>query len=233
MKVALCISGLPRSVEKCSKSIRQTILNRWDTDIFTYFWKENVEVRDGISILNYQREIEAAKDIYPAVVSREVSAPSLLDTYLEMHPFSEEEKRRIKGDKRRHSLSMFKAIYEVNKLKYQYALENHIAYDYVFRMRTDVSLRLVRPQKIELTDNSIVIPHREPGLVKGGYGDEFAWGPSHAMDYYSLLYYDFRKYQVKVEFWNPHQMLKWHLDSGPWPVEIMHGVDLRRRTQIW
>jgi hypothetical protein len=233
MKVALCISGLPRAVEKCYENLYVNFLSPYQPDIFMYFWKENVEVRVEAPVKDFEDQIWRAKTLYPAVNCQVVEKPPrLLADYFKKHGFDKDERGAVWKTKRRHCLSMYKAIYECNCLKVQHEAQNQFKYDFVIRARTDVSLRINKlHQQISMSKKYITIPHRSDTLVKGGYGDEYAWGSSDAMDYYSSLYLSFREYQKNVKtFWNAHQMLKAHLDAGPHPVRTMQNVDLRRRV---
>jgi hypothetical protein len=236
MRVALCISGLPRSVKRCHGNINEVFISPFNPDIFTYFWKANIETRESSPNLDFRHEITQAHVRYPAVTNVVIEpSTSLLQEYFKENNFNVADMMSVLRDKRRHCLSMYKAIYEVNRLKTRHEIQNQFKYDLVMRIRTDVSFRGFTSRNLPILEGYISIPQRKK-LVAGGYGDEFAWGPSEAMDYYSSLYLHFREYQQALGdkrnndgWWNPHQMLKLHLDKGPWPVNIIPNCDLRKR----
>lgn len=246
MRVALCLSGLPRAVATAHGSIKSKILEPLNPDIFVYFWRNDAEWRtgpkEGYAESSYYDQIQTAKALYKGywnVVKWVEAVPTNLvkefaDKYLE-----KEQRTALHRDKRKNALSMYKAIHEADKLRRVEEQRLGEKYDCVIRARTDISIR----GKFEINQiqpkDTIVIPHISGNEYQGGYSDVLAWGPSEAMSYYSDVYPNFgelqkefwdKRYKDKGCFWNSHLILKKHLDNGPWKVYTF-GTDLRKRNR--
>lgn len=233
MKIAVCLSGLPRAVETCYPSIKKAILDPYQPDVFAHVWSMDIEGKD--KHISYEDQVDKVAELYsPKEMQVGYLTNSKLKQYLDTTGLNDEECVGIYKDKRRHCLSMYYSILQANNLKIDFEMKNNMIYDQVFRLRTDISLRDL-PIKF---NNTIHIPQRSDTLTAGGYEDMVAWGPSRFMDYYSKLYNFFSKYEPicrndSKTFWNAHVMLKMHLDrkTDLYPVTLIDNVDLRRRLR--
>lgn len=48
MKIALCFSGLPRMIEQTCLYWKESIIDRYDTDVFIHTWKQDIYTRNMI-----------------------------------------------------------------------------------------------------------------------------------------------------------------------------------------
>jgi hypothetical protein len=114
MKVALCISGQIRisTFKKSYDSIYSSIIKYHNPDIFIHSWLD-----DG----------NDAKEL-------------VIKAYNPKKYIIEEYSPKIESETKYNYKSMFKSIFESNKLKTQYELENNFKYDVVIRCRFDITI---------------------------------------------------------------------------------------------
>ena len=55
MKLALCISGMPRHFKECYESIKENIIDLYDTDVFIDIW--NDKISNDLNHLNAQERL--------------------------------------------------------------------------------------------------------------------------------------------------------------------------------
>jgi hypothetical protein len=243
VRVAVCFSGLPRAAKTTYLSLKQKLFSPLNPDIFAYLWTGCAERREGV--VDYGEELYAAKTQYDSwnLIEWVWATPTNLIEEFSAKHLDREQRTVLYRDKRRNALSMYKGIYEANKLKKRWEDYHGFKYDIVIRARTDISLR----GRFEISriqpENTIVIPQIAGNSYQGGYSDVLAWGSSEAMDYYSEVFPRFYELQKdfwdvrygddgksKGCFWNSHLILKKHLDNGPWKVYTF-GTDMRKRSK--
>jgi hypothetical protein len=209
MKIAICLSGSMRNLEKSLKSIRH-ISETGDVKLFIHTWlfkdeqnlkKQRSFQKDGENFLFLFDNFD-----YESIHIDKFESKLDYFTYLKnIKNF----KIRQYADKINH-ISMFYSIYISNNLKISFEKENNFLFDIVYRMRFDSEIsnpnELVK-QKIE--NNTIIIPTKEKDY--GGINDQFAFGPSNAMDKYSNLFNNIENFNTYQN--NPEQILKEYLKT--------------------
>lgn len=143
MRIAICISGQPRSWEKCYKNWADHLLPNVEKDIFFHFWDYNtlpsIALQYGISRLE---NITISTDEKEAIIS----------TYKpKKYKFDNRNLNPSYGDKDKSILteyvsdpigswcrSQYYSLYFAANLKRQYEIENNFEYDIVCRMRSDL-----------------------------------------------------------------------------------------------
>lgn len=206
LKVALCISGHLRVLDKTFYSIYKNIINLYDTDIFVHTWDSlgnphrpldkclmplsSEQISEFINV-----KIKPKKFIIEPPKSFEIS--DIMKAKLEPG-------RDIVG-----ILSMFYKIKECNNLKKEYEKENNLTYDAVIRCRGDLQFK--SPVIISNLKNDIVyLP--EYGNFAGA-NDQFAFGTSSTMDKYCSLF-DNINIHLKNCHLNPEKILAYHLKAN-------------------
>lgn len=178
MRVALCLSGLTRSLEWYYILAKHYIIDPLNCDIFLHTWEQDHGGHRCIWEPNVQHQkssfIKAKRDFVEHVI-----APKkyIIEDY---SIFEQENGNNI-------SHAMYYSIYNANKLKRQYEEEHNIKYDLVIRSRMDIFHTMPIPE-YELTNtNAIYVacgmmpeiyPHKE-------ITDIFAFGSSENMNIYS------------------------------------------------
>lgn len=143
MRVALCISGQPRTWKKSYPTWVEHLLPGVQKDIFFHMWDYNT--LPGIVL---QSGVSKLEDV---PISDE-EKQEILDTYSpKKYKFDSRNINPLNGDKDpsilseyvNHPLgwwcrSQYHSLYYAANLKRQYEIENNFEYDVVFRMRTDL-----------------------------------------------------------------------------------------------
>jgi len=157
MKVAVCLSGQPRSARKTFQSIYNNVIKPNNADVFihmNYDSQDNYIEKthlDGGCCEYTENMIEIVKELYQPVrmlvekpvnfknKKLKVPQPRLvrLQNANSHKLFTEEETR---NHILKQMISMFYSIFKCNEIKEKYALENNIIYDYVIRLRFDAQV---------------------------------------------------------------------------------------------
>lgn len=159
MKVALCLSGLARSVEECYPSIYKTLIQPYSTDVYIHTW------RIGLQQADIDRIIELYK---PTRYSIDESHVAIRD-YSKI-PYNW-------GTRQVYNMySMFDSIHRCNTL-----IENR--YDVVIRCRFD--LHFTEPILLEQYDMSKIHTKHQGHYLYNDIHDQFAFSSQENMNYYS------------------------------------------------
>lgn len=229
MKVALCLSGQSRTFEKCYPSQLAHIINKYNCDVFIHTWcyngynksPENLHYRPEYNIDNYDKYLN---DNY--IISNKIfflyKPKKCIVEYPDKSFFIKKLQSNIKHGFF-NTIMMQYGVYMSNKLKSEYELERKIKYDIVIRCRFDLSFTNV--ELIFNNVNTIHIPPNEntnvsfdPNMKRlletqgPSYmtNDQFAYGSSDAMNYYSSLY-DLYTKNINCYIDHPEGMLSQHL----------------------
>lgn len=192
MKVAVCLSGLLRSVEHSFPTIQKYLIGPYNADVFVHAWRN-----DDINFVNPKLAFQSISKIdYITQVIKPVK-----------YMFQDVKKTKINGENRKmykNAATMFHSIYMANQLKKEYEKEHNFKYDIVIRSRMDTFYREFIPAeeiKEVLTGNTVyvtchmyftkVLGQSSRQLFKTPKGghltvvDNFAFSNSLAMDKYS------------------------------------------------
>lgn len=220
MKIAVCISGQPRSAEEAYPLIYKNIIQPNQADVFIH--------------MNYNKNdshIERSHADNPYKSSQ--FPPNIDETVIQMYqPISykiEDPKRFVKPsfhltparitrsmamnshkcwteeEHNQHIIkqvtSMYYSIFKCNELKETYALTNGITYDYVIRIRFDIKPQ--QPLYCKNYDPSFIY-YQEMGQPDALISDWINFGSNTIMNVYSSMYFmmDYLntfKYYTKTE----------------------------------
>lgn len=196
-RIALCYSGRPRSILECFGNHKEHFrLGQDNVDVFAHLWFDDdlvgsqfrSDVGQGTwpdsSVKEWIDENWKPKKI---LYEKPKSFESLFEkSWNPQWPFAHPKDNQI---------SMFYGIEKVINLKKEYEQENRFTYDYVVRMRTDLTF-LYSPGEFERYDqNNLHVFNVIPGIdwietkVKDfAILDIVAWGGSEVMDKYGSTY---------------------------------------------
>ncbi len=204
MRVAICLSGFPRTMEYTFPYLKKYILDKLNPDIFFYGYSDdehNISARDIVSYYNpkqyiirpYTTEIE--EEIWSSYKTKAINNPNL---------------PRAKPIQ---ILSQYYNVLHCNNLKQQYEYNNNFVYDIVIRARTDYYFyREFTNQELELEPATVYIPNI---WDFGGVSSGFAYGTSSAMDIYSSLFNKIRKYNLEHnKAFHPERLKAYHISQS-------------------
>lgn len=174
MRIAICISGQPRSVAKGYEYLKKNLLDHYDvgdTDIFIHTWNKHGEfsyevnkyygaMGEGYTIAHPEHPLH--KDFINARYPR-VDNPAFpaFNTY-----------------------SMWYSVYKANMLKKLWEDQKGFKFDIVIRTRFDYALNKVIDFS-QVNPNKLYVPNCRMTPAKDFCSDIFAYGSSEVMDLYS------------------------------------------------
>ncbi len=196
MKVALCLSGQPRFVEKAFPYIEDCLLRPNNPDVFIHTWFSSEDANKPFRVDAAWKETETNKidpqtdrkllEMYKPV--RHVFEPqrkfsnSRLDVDVTLNTFYEKFSRDWMITSQH---SMWYSIFMSNHLMNVYRLKNDIQYDYVIRCRMDAYMNRSIYCK-DLSLDRIWVAHQRP--IPHQIDDWFAIGSVANMNVYSSMF---------------------------------------------
>lgn len=184
MKVALCLSGQPRFLEKAYPFIQNCLIEPNNADVFFHTWFDNslvgkrfVSNKNGIPMEDAggsfdARTPELLQKLYNPK-SFEISTPlSLSDSNLPVDCIlSTHATTYTRSEFVSMLYSSWFSIQRSNNLKELYRLQNGIHYDFVIRARFDASLNMPIPCRL-LSPGCLYVDNRElpPNMVPDWFG---------------------------------------------------------------
>lgn len=172
MKVALCLSGKPRSYKAGYEYHKRNLLDQHDVDVFIHTWKDTDNDLDFL-IDNYKPK---------RIITTDTFNIDNLKKYADIHP----------NWPAKNVVHMFYSIFRSNLEKKIYELENGFTYDVVVKSRFDYALNRILPFD-SMEAGKIYVPE---DMVKGQIppdgiicNDQFAFSDSPTMDIYSNTFW--------------------------------------------
>jgi hypothetical protein len=198
MKIALCISGKPRSSMFCYPYIYDVFMNnKHQVDVFIHSWNE-CRVLD----LYRPKQLEINSD------------SEALDMLLPMLNLNGV---KIEGNVQNNVLMYY-------SIKRCFDLID-AEYDVIIRARFDLLLQPKFDIESILTDlknkkYDIYIPNEEFNM--GGYNDQLAIGTSAAMEIYSNTFFNLNQFAHELKRWHPETFLGKRLNDNNIKVKQTH-----------
>ena len=201
-KLALCLSGQPRSYFDAYQYVKKNLLNQFDVDVFVHSWKSN-------NVLVQLKIYEEIKAIYSPVLM-------LFDS-----PLSEDTNSDLTVPNASHPAhfctSMFYSIHKSDHFRIVSEISFKKKYDFVIRTRFDHALNTVidfnklQPGKVYVSKDT---DGPNPLL-----NDQFAIADPETMKIYSSTYLFLRHHYSKGVSLCGHSMLEAQLKMFDIPVE--------------
>lgn len=203
MRIALCFSGQNRTGHVTADNIKRYVGDLLpDCDVFAHFWDSESR---GTGYANREGANSVAEEWHTA---RKSNPEKNSEFYCQWAPrtmmveeYALQPTKNLWGGRRwdpvdqKFYVSMWRSLYESNKLKMDYAQKNQIVYDYTVRLRSDLvfdaSKSLVEDLKLIPNDQSMLFGDHYsiwPGHGMTRIEDIFWIGPSHLMDQISTYY---------------------------------------------
>lgn len=241
MKIALCLSGQPRSIDAGFSSLNESILKYNDVDVFIHTWFDSnnlstnsvIPGREGNTIdplaIEKLKKYYSPKKIlvdFPRKWDKKYEFTDLC--FVKAWTWALEVKSGLDSAKEyicNTANSMFYSIMMSNMIKNKYAEENNITYDLVIRNRIDYSPHMILKFDEMFTDefeDNVLIYHDlyQPDNM---IADWFAMGRPRAMDIYSDVYNNIGSLINQSNrtdgYWCNELLLKHHIQNNKIQVE--------------
>lgn len=170
MRIALCLSGQPRSVKQGYEFVKRNILDGNDVTVFCHVW-DSPEVGD-ISI--YEPELVVIEKPLDNDLSKYTNVPPPQPNW------------KVK-DPARSTWNQLYAIESCNRFKTAYEQHNNMKFDWVVRSRYDFAINVKIPFD-ELDNSKLYIPNCRQVPTRDFGNDQFAFSSSENMDKYCDTY---------------------------------------------
>jgi hypothetical protein len=201
MRVAVCLSGQPRSVRKTFNSIFENIIKINNADVFIHMnydedntYIEKTHLNDNChyteNMIDVVRElykpvrmlVEKPCDFYnPTLKSPHIRTLRIQNANHHKNMSLEQTERHML----KQMISMFYSIFKCNELKEKYALENGFVYDFVIRLRFDAIIR--KPLYFEFLKKDYIY-YQSLGQPDELISDWINVGSNCIMNVYSSIY---------------------------------------------
>ena len=235
MKIAVCISGQPRNVERGIKILLHNIIDEFD--VFVHAWWDSKSAETLFTKSNAAKLNDVVSEpvdntwidmLYKKYNVKKINLESQIDFKVSENLL----KRKTKYSNAFNIHSGMYSIYKCNELKKQYELENNFKYDWVIRIRFDFGFdKLIEFN--EYDNNCIYVPNDCEHNF--GFNDQFAIGSSKNMDTYSDLYLKIDEvlnsynnnikttnYCPTVDLVGHEQLLQQHLENNNLSYKIIN-----------
>lgn len=195
MKLALCLSGQPRSFDKAYPFLKKNLLDLHDVDVFIHGWRPN-------GMAKYLQMYEDINELYHP---RYLKLESPLRESVNEHMFVPNSSHPAN-----HVTSMLYSIYFANNFRIIHELSKGIQYDFVIRSRFDFALN--KPIDFDnLRKDVVYIPKDVEG--ESLFNDQFAVSSADSMNCYSSTFLHIGKMnKIGVPLCG-HQMIQHNLTN--------------------
>lgn len=166
-KIALCLSGQPRSFKEGYEYHKRNLLDHYDVDVFIHTWEFD--------------DLEEYARLYDPIAMM-VEKP-LVDNFDEQYTNTPNAERHPP----RFTVAMLHSIYKSCELKTTHELTDRFVYDWVVKSRSDYALNVVIPFD-ELDNTKLYIPNCRMVPERDFGNDQFAFGGSDVMNKRMSIY---------------------------------------------
>jgi SAM-dependent methyltransferase len=227
LRVALCISGHLRTFDRNFASLKDSILTRYNCDVFIHTWDQlGMSYRFGdakLHMLNPNNMMDRINYFYnPKQIVIESQSN-----------FKASPLMIKKGEPGRDTVgtaSMYYKIEACNKLKQDYEKQNNFKYDFVIRFRSDLFVEQPLPLDQFTSKDYLYVP------IFGNFGginDQIAFGGSEVMDLYSSCYSNIENLLKNGAWMNPEKLLQFHVEDKKIPLlKVPMRYNIRRANGL-
>lgn len=147
MRIALCLSGMPRTVHEGHKKLFDSFIKKYNPDIFIHTWLDNPHQGPWERVYTYEERVKQISDILSLYKPKSfhIDKSHIVQDYYKDYSSIFLQNNISQGATVMRYIynphSMYESNYLVNELKKKYENQNNFIYDYVVRTRMDVDLR--------------------------------------------------------------------------------------------
>lgn len=226
MKVALILSGQPRSVQRGFEGLFNSILMHYDVDTFIHTWFDENDLSTHSIIPGRENDcldpnaLSELTNLYQPkrfLVQHprdwKIVYDFTDDCFIKAWSWAQDRINSAKIYASNITNSMFYSTMMANLIKEDYALINNIKYDVVIKNRIDYAPKtFVNLNQLTIDENYFY--YQDLSQPDGMISDWFAIGSNTSMNYYSSLYYNIYQLiqkSIKEEgYWCNELLLKHH-----------------------
>lgn len=241
-RIALCLSGQPRTWKSCYKNWQSAFSNFGDKiDIFCHFWDYNSLPRQSY-VLGKNSPQTTFEDVAITDDEKQEIIETLLPKRIEFEPklTIPSDFYKVKNRVSWWSIDQFNSIMKCAHLKRSYELENRFQYDIVFRLRSDLIFTNQIQMISEIQPNTLHSIQNAFDQHWNTYriSDIFFYADSHTYDQAAAFYKHLRhidavyvtRDQSKLDF-PPELAFYYHLKSIGVNIKQVWISPLVKRTQ--
>lgn len=236
MRIALCFSGQNRTGHMTADNIKRYVGDLLPAcDVFAHFWDSETR---GTGYANRQNAVSTNSEWHSPQTTNPEKNVEFYRAWAPRTIMVEEydlQPNRPKWGGRRWDpvasqwqVSMWRSLWEANKLKMDYAQKNQIVYDYTLRLRSDLvfdkTKSLSEDLKLLPDDNSLLFgDHYAIWPIHGmtRIEDIFWLGPSHVMDAVSTYYSAYPTMVSNIDEPQQPGYQDWQWHSAQWIVAML------------
>ena len=233
MRIALCFSGQNRTGHVTAENIKRYVGDLLpNCDVFAHFWDSETR---GTGYANREGAVSTNAEWHSPKLSdhdkfvefyRQWAPRSIMVEQYDLQPNRPKwGGRRWDPVEQKWHVSMWRSLYEANKLKQDYAQKNQITYDYTVRLRSDLvfdsSKSLAADLELLPDDNSMLFgDHYAIWPIHGmtRIEDIFWVGPSRVMDQVSTYYACYTNTVPNIDEPQQPGYQDWQWHSAHWIV---------------
>ena len=168
MKIALCLSGQPRSFKQGYEYHKKNLLDHYDVDVFIHTWVDSPDLQELAELYN------------PVVMMVEPKPAGDFDERFTNTP-------NPIAHPPRFTVAMLYSIFKSCELKTTHELSERFVYDWVIKSRTDYALNVKLPFE-ELDNTKLYMPNCRMVPTRDFGNDQFAFGGSDVMNKRMAIY---------------------------------------------
>ena len=233
MRIALCFSGQNRTGHVTAENIKRYVGDLLpNCDVFAHFWDSETRgtgYANRLGAVSTDAEWHSPQTTNPeknVEFYRQWAPRTVMVEEYDLQPSkSTWGGRRWDPVEQKWHVSMWRSLWEANKLKMDYAQKNQIIYDYTVRLRSD----LVFGSDKRLADDLKLITHENMFLFGDHYGiwpihglgrvEDILWiGPSKLMDQISTYYACYTNTVSNIDDPRAPGYQDWQWHSANWIV---------------
>lgn len=201
MRVALCLSGFPRTMEYSYPYLKKYIIDELNPDIFFFGYEDSCSNKEKIQNI-YQTS---------SCVARKYT-PEIEEEIWNSYGTKRVENTQLVSATPIQILSQYYNMFKSNELKSLREKEGKFTYDLTIRCRTDYYFfRKINDEDFSIEPGSVYIPTI---WDFGGVSSGFAYGSSESMDIYSQLFHRIREYNLVDGFrFHPESIKGYHVNK--------------------
>lgn len=167
MKIALCLSGQPRSFEKGYEYHKKNLLDHYNVEVFIHSWMYPEELLDKIEALYKPKDVEYELPLNERYFDKYRVGNVQYPAY--------------------NTTQMFYGVFMANQICKKYSQTLNIKYDVVIRSRFDFAINAVLPYD-EIEDGKIYVPNCRQNPEHTVANDQYAYGRPEVMNLYAQTY---------------------------------------------
>ncbi len=184
MRIALCVTGQPRTWKRCYQTWIDAVSHLGEVDIFYHMWDFNTHPNMAASLLKTKLENVPITDEerFDLLTTLQPKA-HLIEPAIQMS------RPNVKNPISWWARSQFLGIKKCALLKRQYEIDNNFEYDMVVRIRTDLVLNH-KIENINLNPETLYtcVNQHDPEYKTFRIGDIFYYSNSYTYDMASKFY---------------------------------------------